>query len=220
MLFHEIILCADDSEECTQGFLNSSSIDETNSRIAAFPDSSLSNTDPAALSDFTQWIFPDINFTCNGYIIKWRLRVNDGMESVTEIMQRPSPHITTWKLQPEISFGSISNYVLKSSTNESQINVIMMNGSVYYEYTPSLPIRVQVGDIVGIMIPSDESDRLRSVKPLFLRLPEQNSSTISSCVRLGDSQQILLENRACSNPQEQQSRYIPLLSAIFSELPI
>ena len=220
VLFHEImlvLLCVD-VEECTHRFLNSKDIDETDSMIVAFPNSSRPNTDP--LFDFTQWIFPDINFTCDGYIIRWRLRVNVNMESVTEIrpMQRSSPHITTWKLRSEMSFGSNSNYALKSSTNESQINVTVMNGSVYYEYTPSSPIPVQVGDIVGIVMPSVAADRSESAIPLFLSLPEESSDTVS-CVRLGISELIILNDRICLEEIEQQSRYIPLVSAIFSELP-
>ncbi len=177
--------------------------------IAAFPNPSLPNDNP--LFDFTQWNFPNLNFTCNGYIVKWRLRVNATMESIN---QRPVPHITTWRLQN--SFGSRSNYVLNSSTNESQINVTEISGSVYIEYTPPSPVPIQKEDFIGIMMPVDDNDRAQSVRPLFLRLPEGNSSTIS-CVKGGDSQLLFLQDRMCAS-QQQLSQYIPLVSAIFSEL--
>ncbi len=108
--------------------------------------------------------------------------MNATMESIN---QRPIPHITTWRLQN--SFGSRSNYVLNSNTNESQINVTEISGSVYIEYTPPSPVPIQEGDVIGIMMPDGDDDRALSVRPLFLMLPEENSSTIS-CVAEGDIQ--------------------------------
>ena len=216
--FHVLVLlfAGDVSNECTSGFLNFSSINETSSMIVALPNSSLSDGDPSSpfsnsLSEFTQWISPNINFTCNGSVIKWRLRVNASIESVNKTIQRPSPHIATWKLDNPTT----SSYTLKSITNESQINVIVTNGSIYYEYTPSPPTPVQAGDFIGILLPDVG---LLNITPLFLRLPEENSNAIS-CVRLSDSQQIFLPGRKCLNIFEQQLQYIPLVSVILSELP-
>ncbi len=210
MLMHACSLVV---EECRFGFLDSNIIDETISMTAAFPNSSLPNDNP--LFDFTQWNFPNLNFTCNGYIVKWRLRVNATMESIN---QKPTPHIISWRLQN--SFGTQNNYILESSTNESQINVTdsEISGSVYIEYTPPSPVPIQRGDFIGIMMPVGDDDRALSVRPLFLRLPEGNSSTIS-CVTEGDSQFFFLQDQMCLDQQRQQSRYIPLVSAIFSELP-
>ena len=90
----------------------------------------------------------------------------------------------------------------------------MMEGGVY-EYSPSKPISIQAGDIVGITMPPSDDERTKSVaiKPLFLRLPESNSSTIS-CVRLEDSQHFFLDNGMCLYQQQQLSLYVPLLTAI------
>ena len=92
-------------------------------------------------------------------------------------------------------------------------------GFVFYEYTPSPPTPVQTGDIVGIIMPVDESDRALSVRPLFLRLPEGNSSTISCVPPSSNLQQIILVNGMCINEDNRQSEYIPLIFPIFSELP-
>ena len=136
------------------------------------------------------------------------------------VNQRLIPHITTWRLQN--SFGLNSIYMLKNITNESQTAVTVLNGSVYIEYTPPSPVPIQKGDVIGIMMAVGEVDRVQGVRSLFLRLPEGNSSTIS-CARLvinpDLSQQFFLQDRMCSNQQEQQSQYIPLVSAIFSKLP-
>ena len=132
------------------------------------------------------------------------------------IIQIPIPHITTWEL--ENSFGTTNIYIQKSNSSESQTAVTVLNGSVYIEYTPPSPVPVQKGDAIGIMMPDDEVDGVQGVRPLFLRLPEGNSSTIS-CVSPSASQRFFLQNQRCLNQQEQQSLYIPLVSAIFSELP-
>ena len=59
----------------------------------------------------------------------------------------------------------------QSITNKSQAMLKMGAGSTLIEYTPSQPLPVQAGDIVGIMMPSKDA-AMFSVRPLFLRLPE------------------------------------------------
>ena len=49
--------------QCTSGFLNFNSINES-SMIVVLPDSSLSGP----LSSFTRWIFPNIKFTCDASV--------------------------------------------------------------------------------------------------------------------------------------------------------
>ena len=88
-------------------------------------------------------------------------------------------------------------------------------------FTTSPPIPVQAGDIVGIRLPLVNDDQL-TIKPLFLRLPEGNSSTIS-CAGLRDSSNISqfdTVNQMCrgNDPGVQQSLYIPLISANISKL--
>ena len=111
-------------------------------------------------------------------------------------------------------FGNKETYIFQSTTNESLGDVTITEDGVY-EYTPSKPISVQAGDIVGITVPPSDDERIKSVtiKPLFLRLPEGNSSTVS-CARLGDSQHFFLDDGMCLFQQQQLSLYIPLLTAI------
>ena len=205
---HACSLVKDRSEKCTFGFLDSNIVDETNSMIATFPDSSL----PAdnLLSNFIQWNFPNLNFTCNGYIVKWRLRVNASIES-NDMLQGPIPHITTW----ELDSVNRNRYNHKSNTSESQQNMTVINGSVYIEYTPPSPVPIQIGDVIGIMMPAGDGRRQPSVRPLFTIVPE-NTTTIS-CARLVGGEHFFLQDRMCLTPPEQQSQYIPLVSAIFSE---
>ena len=188
--------------ECTSGFLDFDSIDENS--IVTLPDSSLPNTDQ--LSNFRRWIFPNINFTCDGYITSWTLRVNNSMpESMDTTL---IPQITTWRLQ-----GGNLVYLQQSTTNESQPKI----GTRRIEYTPSPPgIPVRAGDIIGIRLDDD----LLTIKPLFLRLPQGNSTI--SCIGLdGDSGffQFDTANQMCvSGADEEQSLYIPLISVNISKL--
>ena len=198
-------------EQCTSGFLDFDSIDENS--IVTLPDSSLPIDDIVLLS-FRQWIFPNINFTCDGYITSWTLTVNNSMpESMDTAL---IPQITTWR-----RFLAGSNFYRQQSiTNESQLTSLKTDTRLMY--TPSPPgIPVQAGDIVGISLPTVDDDLL-TIKPLFLRLPQGNSSI--SCAGLQAVSNIFqfdTVNQMCggNDPGEQQSMYIPLISVNISKLP-
>ena len=197
-------------KQCTSGFLDLSSIDENSlSDIVALPDTGLSNG--GLLSNFRRWIFPNINFTCDGYIISWTLRVNNSMpESMdTEFI----PQITTWRFQG----GNL--YRQQSTTNESQLT--SQKNDTRLMFIPSPPgIPVQAGDIVGISLPSVD-DNMLTIKPLFLRPSPGNSS---SCIGVQSENSEFfffnVMNQMCvNNADEEQSSYIPLISVNISKLP-
>jgi hypothetical protein len=120
------------SGECTSGFLDSLHVNDSTSDVVTLPDSNLPFNDP--LFGFTQWIFPDINFTCSATITSWRMRVNDSIGSGNT--QSPIPQITTWRLLYINSIDNRETYILQSTTNESQADVTVSKGGIY-EYTPS-----------------------------------------------------------------------------------
>ena len=132
---------------CTSGFLD---VNESTADLVALPGSSLPYNNP--LHYFTQWIFPNLNFTCNASITSWRLRVNGSTDLDLGNIQglRSIPQIAIWRLQN--SFGNRDSYILHSITNDSQASVITTEAGVY-EYTPSQPVSVQTGDIIGITMP-------------------------------------------------------------------
>ena len=125
------------------------------------------------------------------------------------------PQITTWRLLAGSNF-----YRQQSITNESQLTSQKIDTRLMF--TPLPPgIPVQAGDIVGISLPTVDDDML-IIKPLFLRLPQGNSSI--SCARLeGDSTTFQFDtaNQMCggNDPGGQQSLYIPLISVNISKLP-
>ena len=197
-------------EQCTYGFLDFDGIDVSSTSeilIVTLPDNDL-------LSNFRRWIFPNINFTCDGYITSWTLRVNNSMpESMDTAL---IPQITTWR---RLLAGS-NFYMLQSITNQSQLTSLKSDTQLMF--TPSPPIPVQAGDIVGIRLPLVDDDMLM-IKPLFLRLPEANSSTISCAGVQGNSEFFFfntVNQRCISNAaEEEQSIYIPLISVNISKLP-
>ena len=203
-----------ESEDCSVGFLKSDNVNKGS--LVALPDYSLPIEDYR--SSFVQWIFPNMRLTCNSYIRSWMLNVNVTTQSET-VEEKPIPQITTWReVLPE---RNPRFYRQQSITNESWETVtISSDGSSHvYTYTPSQPIPVQPGDIVGIMMPLDEEERKESIKPLFLELPEDNSS-LFSCARFGDSPQISLNEQNCGQGQQELLRYILSISAIVGKLTL
>ena len=84
--------------------------------------------------------------------------------------------------------------------------------TVTLTYEPTQSIAVQPGDIVGIMMPVDDNERMESVKPVFVELPDGNLSTYS-CARLDDSRQIFLSHdQSCIGGPQQLLKYIPLIT--------
>ena len=199
VLLYCSLVCA--GAQCTSGFLDFDSVDE--SSIVTLPNEDL-------VSNFRRWIFPNINFTCDGYITSWILRVNNSISSVDTML---IPQITTWRLQETVAITGISRYMQQSITN----NISKIVGGMI-EYTPSEPIPIQAGDVVGIGL--DEG--MLRIRPLFLRLPEGNSSAIS-CVGLQGNSETFFFNatsQSCLHIDERnQSMYIPLISVAISKLP-
>ena len=175
-------------------------IDETSSRLVALPRSDLSE------GNFVQWIFPNIRFTCNGSITSWKLRV-DTTTMESDAVQRPIPQLSTWRARR--LFEGDTAFMRNSTTNES-LSSVMREGSVY-EYVLSSPIPVQSGDIVGIKMPSNATERRRSVRPLFVELSEGNSST-RSCSAFLDSDELFISS-TCA-----QFTFIPLVTAVIGQL--
>ena len=137
--------------------------------------------------------------------------MNVSMQS--EVEGRPIPQIATWRLRQQISPNSL--YIQQSITNETWSTVTVIGDSNVFEYRPTQPIPVQTGDIVGIMMPVDETERMRSVKPVFL---EGNTSMLS-CVRVltGSLNIIFLSDQSCAQGLQPSLRHTPLVTAIIGQ---
>ena len=82
-----------------------------------------------------QRIFPDINFTCSGNLIKW---IVGG-----EIASYVGAELQIWR---RIDVGENSYTKVGSSVLQATDSV---NENVY-EYTPNTPLEFQEGDILGV----------------------------------------------------------------------
>ena len=98
--------------------------------------------------DRRQWIMPSISFTCNGSVTKWivgALWDNTGND-------RTRPELQIWRMastQPNTYF-KVGGTLL--SVNEEMDEV--------YEVSPTDPLELQSGDILGLYQPQASQTRL------------------------------------------------------------
>ncbi len=96
-----------------------------------------------------QRIIPGINFTCDGFIVKWILRgrwdSSDGHDF--------NPDFQIWRRGDENGA-----YIPVGNTT---IRVVSENSSRIYEYPVSPPLAFQRGDVLGIFQPRNVYNRLR-----------------------------------------------------------
>ena len=87
--------------------------------------------------DRQQRLFPNITFTCNGFITKW---IVGGTTDNTKSLQ---PELQIWRNTGGTSYTKASFSVLPFSTLVSNVA----------EYTLSTPLEFQEGDILGVYQP-------------------------------------------------------------------
>ena len=89
-----------------------------------------------AVQQRRQYIYPDINFTCNGTITKWIY----GARNKTGVML---PELQIWR--------PLSNHYIK--VGSSSVTADTSIDTNLYEFIPQIPLEFQEGDIFGIHIP-------------------------------------------------------------------
>lgn len=91
-----------------------------------------------------QWIFPDLQFTCYGQVIKWIFAGVPGQTATPCIVE-----IETWRLN-----AASSNYSViydKIGTTETSDFTITQDGLIF-TYELALPMVVEPGDTVGVVL--------------------------------------------------------------------
>ena len=91
-----------------------------------------------------QYVFPDITFTCNGFITKWIVGGTTGNN-------KPS--------QPELQIWQNTGGTSYTKTNSSLLSFIALVYNVA-EYTLTTPLEFQEGDILGVYQPSSMDSAL------------------------------------------------------------
>ena len=124
-------------KECTNGFLNSLSVENYNSR-RLFP-----LLGQYGSSGAEQWIFPSLHFTCSGRLTKWIFRAAYAQAASSQCRI----NIGTWRLDRS-SFGTVYR---RLSTTEGVRNT---SNGIVFTYELASPVQFQPGDIVGVELSS------------------------------------------------------------------
>ena len=125
------------------------------------------------MRDRQQRVFPDISFTCNGYITKWIVGAGAGAGGGSS----PSSELQIWRRSGADSYTKVASTQL---TTQSPIN----NSNVY-EYVPSSPLDFQEGDILGVYQREDSSVipyYQESTGPVNLRQSGEHNIALNSLI--------------------------------------
>ena len=126
--YNSITVTCIDSPSCTTNFLSRSALKQGALDV---------NINKVMRRDDKQRLFPNINFTCNGFITKWIVGAKDD-ENHDEL-----PELQIWRTTGENSY---------TKANFSQLPSNTLSGNVA-EYTLTTPLEFQEGDILGVYQP-------------------------------------------------------------------
>jgi ephrin-B len=119
----------------------------------------LTVTDTLVFNAEGQYIYPEINFTCNGTITKWIF----GGENQTNEQFYLTPELQIWRKRNDSKYMKVGNSSILDYTNIST-NV--------YELVPKSPLKFQQGDFFGVYIPNN-------TKTLFKLYEQRNNGPVN-----------------------------------------
>ena len=93
-----------------------------------------------------QYIYPEMNFLCNGSVTKWIYGAVDQNRSTGDL-----PELQIWRVTGPNSYNKQGSSLV--TTNISIVTNV-------YEYYPMTPLEFQEGDIFGVHIPDDNNSQL------------------------------------------------------------
>ena len=133
-------IAIDMADSCLNGFFSDSELIEQTRLV---------NINGVVSRPGQQRLFPDIRFTCNGFLTKWIFGAQ------TQASGGRMPELQIWRLNS----GSTNSY---TKTNSSLITPNAVSGSPnVHEYVPSTPLQFNVGDILGVhQPPMDDPSQL------------------------------------------------------------
>ena len=99
--------------------------------------------------DRQQRFFPDIHFTCNGYVTKWIVGARTGDSN-----DQLQPELQIWRRNN----GKRNSYI---KINFSLLTPNATSDTNVHEYYPDPPLEFQEGDILGVYTPRKFDSRLR-----------------------------------------------------------
>ena len=129
---------ADDLGECAVGFIDLESLKSNAILIENF-----------AESYKEQHIYPSINFTVNGFLIKWLFAARD-LGLTQQRTNYPELHIL--RKQADRNLYSTIHRTEMEPTQTGYLNV--------YEYVPDGPLPIKAGDVLSVLQHNQSSSRL------------------------------------------------------------
>ena len=146
------------------------------------------------------FIFPNINFTCEARIVKWKFfaQIANGVV----LQSRDLPEMQIWR-------EGIDRYTLCFSTDDDSALSITVNDDtanyVLVQYTLSKGVTVQAGDVFGMRVPGGTN--VARFHPLFLDLGAGNAPAYFYVKGQATQQSFLYTSLT---PEEQ---YVPFVAA-------
>ena len=139
-----------------------------------------------------QYIYPEINFTCNGTITKWIY----GARNKNGVML---PELQIWR--------PLSNHYIKVGSSSVAANTSI--GTNLYEFIPQMPLEFQEGDIFGIHIPLRRNNSL-------LLYEQRGNGPLNLRVNGGIDTPLSIINATLTTDNND----FPLVTAVFSKLKL
>ena len=100
-----------------------------------------------------QWLFPALKFNCSGFVLKWLLAAND--TGLTSTVDRELPRVQLYRQSEHV----LNAFVLSDSTSGTGFELHQTANGVY-EYVLQEPWPVEEGDLLGLLLPSQNVSQL------------------------------------------------------------
>ena len=124
------------------------------------------------IQERSQYIYPEMRFTCNGTITKW---VYGGVQQPSGTML---PELQIWHKLGTDNYTKIGSSFVSTTTSI---------GTNLYEFVPQTPLKFQEGDIFGVYIPQSNKSNIflyeqKESGPLKLRVSGTIDNPLSTII--------------------------------------
>ena len=128
-----------DNEICMHGFLTVNELRKQAQQV---------NINGVVSRLSQQRLFPDIRFTCRGFITNWIV----GVQNITGVVTAKMPELQIWRKVEN------NRYTKVDSTNLTTAEATLSHN--VFEYTVAPPLMFKEGDLFGVYQPHEEDSQL------------------------------------------------------------
>ena len=111
-------------------------------------------------------LFPNITFTCNGSIVRWRLAAIDHTSG-------SRPELSVWRLDSVNRYTKVAGQRINSCTVAESMRTLDASTVMIHENILDSPIPFEAGYVLGILFPADNA---ASYIPLLYNVTSSDSS--------------------------------------------